>query len=162
MISSVDVILFIIFCLLLFFYVPINTTMHEHGHKNALKRSAKILKQEYLPVDIDYTPNYIYRQRGYTKSQLYYYFEEHKQQLDVQNHIKFNAISGFLWECLLNLTVFICSVFAVILFPNAFSYALLMLSIVVFFANLKDFTKSSDYKFFKHPEQFKYEPEQKK
>lgn len=163
MISLVDFILFIItFYPLSLFYVPVNTTVHEYGHKNALKRSSKILRQEYLPVDIDYKPNRIQRKHGYTTSQLYYYFENHKQQPDIQKHIKFNAISGFRWECSLNLTVFICSLFAVKLFPNAFSYALLTLSIVVFFANLKDFIKSSDYKFFKHPEQFKYDPNFKK
>lgn len=148
----------------------LSVTVHEHSHKLALKFSARILhkqypkpKIKYYPLEHKSIPSWLKYPRcsAFTSSPLYEYFEEHRQEPTIQKHIKLNAISGILGETLLNLSLFSYMCLWIKLSPLFIMPCIA--TALIFSISVYDFFKNgSDYKFFKHPEQFKYDPNFKK
>ena len=86
--------------------------------------------------------------KSQTQNDLYIYFENNKQDNKIKKVIKSNAIAGSLFVILINIIIIIISIIL-----HNYIIALFIGNI---FIEILNFITSSDYKHFKHPEEYKY------
>lgn len=137
---------------------PFNKTItyiHELGHKlhiiyfankwNLPKERCKIVLHKQTRHKTFYS--------GYCKTNVYTYFEQHTKDKAVLKHIRINSVSGSLF-CILFLSLLL------VLFRQ---YDLLVgFFLCHIFIELFNFFRSSDFRYFKQPQTFKYKYTNKK
>lgn len=150
-------------------YLSLSVTVHEHFHVIALKYSAKKLGYALKRKDIhiDYAHCLIIpRAHGKTLCHMYAYFENNSHLPNIQSHIKLNSKFGFIGDVIFHLIVTLLLVIAIYIYQIDYKLpfiVFLILSQILFCCTaIIFFKKSDDYTNYKHPEQFKYDPNFKK
>ena len=138
--------------LLLILIPPIQKTLtylHELGHCMHLYYAYKKLNikhQKSVIMPLQRTKGIFYKSQ--TQNDLYIYFENNKQDNKIKKVIKSNAIAGSLFVILINIIIIIISIIL-----HNYIIALFIGNI---FIEILNFITSSDYKHFKHPEEYTY------
>lgn len=148
-------------CILLCIFIPpiqkLLSVLHEKGHILNVSLIYKMLKLPYCKSKTTYSKTiklFLTFYSGKTSNPIYKHLVINKHY----NYIRFNAISGSLFVLII---YFIAFSIILILNKNITKYALILFIPLALLEILNFFT-SSDFRYFCHPETFKYKIRQKK